>query len=161
MLVYGDGFAFAVKEPPGWKGDCEIARKYGVNIVFLPEAAESKSADVTIRVRVNDKTDEDTAADLQADRDTYKREYPQVQFDELAVSHPQYATFSEVFFLPGSFYEYVAYVNPGPKHHLLLSVAMSKARSAATPAELEAFRKVLGSLQVLSDSLKVVKPGVK
>ncbi|MEA2562944.1 MAG: hypothetical protein QOH06_4448 [Acidobacteriota bacterium] len=160
LLVYGEGFAFSVKEPWGWRGDIEAARKYGANIVFFPEAAESRSAEVTIRLRVNDKVDENTASDLEADRDSYKSEYPKVQFGKLDVRHPQYGTFSELFFQPGAFYEYVSYLNPGPKSKISISVAMSKARSAATKNELEAYEMVLGSLTVLSDSLEVIqKPG--
>lgn len=33
LLVYGEGFAFSVKEPHGWRGDIEAAQKYGANIV--------------------------------------------------------------------------------------------------------------------------------
>lgn len=157
LLVYGQGFAFSVKEPHGWKGDIEAAKKYEANIVFLPEAAESRSADVTIRLRVNPKVDENTAADLEADRSAYRQEYQKVQFGELRIRHPQYRTFSELFFQPGTFYEYVAYLNPGPKYKVTLSVAMSKARLAATESELEAYKAVLGSVRVISDSLHVIE----
>jgi hypothetical protein len=160
LLVYGEGFAFSVKEPRGWRGDIEAAQKYGANIVFFPEAAGSRSANVTIRLRVSQKVDENTAADLEADRDTYRREHPKVQFGELRIRHPQYGTFSELFFQPSAFYEYVSYLNPGPKYGIILSVAMSKARSAATESELEAYEAVLDSVTVVSDSLDVIKrPG--
>jgi hypothetical protein len=159
LLVYGDGFAFSVKEPPGWAGDTDAAKKFGTNIVFFPVDAAARAAHVTIRVRVNDKVNEDTAADLAADRDGYKRQFPKVQFGELKVRHSQYATFPEIFFQDGHFYEYVAYLNPGPKYQLLLSVAMSKEEAAATSSELEAFSTVLESLQLLSDNLTVIQPG--
>jgi hypothetical protein len=150
LLISGDGFAFAVKEPPGWRGDTEAgAAKYQSNVVFFPNAAESKAADVTIRVRLNDKADENTAADLQADMDGYRKQYPRVQFGEVATRHADYATFAKLFFQPGSFYEYTAYLNPGPKHPFTLSVVMSKAKSAATPAELATYETVLKSLKVL------------
>ncbi len=160
LLIYGEGFAFTVKEPLEWRGDIEAAQEYGANIVFFPEAAESKFADVKIRLRVTQKVDENTAADLEADREGYRREHPKVKFGELNVRHPQYGTFSELFFEPGSFYEYVSYLNPGPKYGVILSVSMSKASSAATKIELEAYEKVLGSVMIVSDSLKTIKePG--
>jgi hypothetical protein len=160
LLVYGEGFAFSVKEPRGWRGDIEAAQKYGANIVFFPEAAESRSANVTIRLRVSQKVDENTAADLEADRDAYRREHPQVQFGELRSRHLRYETFSALFYQPGTFYEYVSYLNPGPKYGIILSVAMSKVRSSATESELEAYEMVLDSVTVVSDSLDVIKrPG--
>jgi hypothetical protein len=151
LLISGDGFAFSVKEPEGWRGDTGAgAAKYQANVVFFPQAAESKAADITIRVRLNDKADENTAADLQADMDGYRKQYPRVQFGENPARHADYATFAKLFFQPGSFYEYTAYLNPGPKHPFTVSVAMSKANSAATPAELAAYETVLKSLKILA-----------
>jgi hypothetical protein len=65
-----------------------------------------------------------------------------------------------LFYQPGTFYEYVSYLNPGPKYGIILSVAMSKVRSSATESELEAYEMVLDSVKVVSDSLDVIKrPG--
>src|SRR5258706_8076291 len=66
LLISGDGFSFMVQEPPGWTGDTDRARTYGVSVVFFPNAAASKAADVTIRVRVDEKTQENLAEDLKA-----------------------------------------------------------------------------------------------
>jgi len=149
LLVYGNDFAFGVDEPDGWHGDTEAAERYSANIVFFPGSETSKAADVTIRVRVNDKVDENLAADLEADMQSYKKEVPGVAFGELDVKHPKYATFPKVFSKPGEFFEYIAYLNPGPEYPFHLSVAMSKKKTAATAEELAAYRKVLESLQLI------------
>ena len=31
LLISGDGFSFMVQEPPGWMGDTDSARPYGVS----------------------------------------------------------------------------------------------------------------------------------
>jgi hypothetical protein len=149
LIVYGDKWAFALAEPNGWHGDTEAARRYHVNIVFFPEDPSSRAADVTIRVRVNGKTDEDIAGDLAADMDEYRGKFPKVTFTELAVSHPRYQVVSKLMSVPGEFSEYVVYLNPGKGYPYVLSVAMSKAKVAASAEELVAFRKVLASLQFM------------
>jgi hypothetical protein len=150
LLISGDGFSFMVQEPPGWTGDTDRVRRYGVSVVFFPQLAASKAADVTIRVRVDEKTRENLAEDLTADLNGLRQQYPEIQSSELAVKHPAYATFPRLFYKPGSFFEYVAYLNPGPQYPFSVAVAMSKAKSAASPGELAAFESVLKSISVLS-----------
>ena len=150
LVVYGDAWAFMVSEPKGWHGDTgQVAQEYQVNIVFVPENAASRQADVTIRVRVNGKADESVADDLRADMDEYRTKYSKVKFADLKVDHPRYPLASKLFFVPGEFFEYVAYVNPGKGYSQVFSVALSKANEAATPTELAAYQKVLGSVMFM------------
>jgi len=150
LIVYGDGFAFAVKEPEGWHGDTDkIAAKYQVNVVFQ-SPMEPAAGDVTIRVRVNSKVDENTIEDLNYDMDGYKKQFSNVQFSNLSVVHPQYETFARTVFIPKKFYEYVAYLNPGPGKRVVLSVAMSKKGDPANDGEMKAFETVLKSVAWLS-----------
>jgi len=150
LLVYGKGFAFGVKEPDGWHGDTDkIAAQYHVNVVFQSPSEPPKD-EVTIRVRVNKKVDENTIEDLNYDMEGYKRQFPKVQFSDLNLAHSEYKTFAKVFFIPNQFYEYVAYLNPGPGKRFILSVAMSKKGGPATVDELKAYETVLRSITWLS-----------
>jgi len=146
LLIHGDNFVFKVWEPPGWTGDWSAAKDYEANMIFFPESAESKSFGMSIRIRVNSKQDEDLAQDLAADMEEYRKERPGVQFEDLAVRHPKYATAPKTFFKPSEWYEYVAYLNPGPGDPHIFSVSMSKKRKPATDSELAAFRRVLESI---------------
>jgi len=158
LIVYGSDFVFGVKEPEGWTGNSgEAATKYHVNIVFFPVAEPSRAADLTIRVRVNGKVDEDTAEDLKFDLQHYKKDYPKAVFSDLRALHPEYRTFSKLVYVPGDFYEYIVYVNPGPQSKIAFSVAMSKMSAPATPNELKAFESVLKSLVWLSNSATIQK----
>jgi len=97
LIVYGEGFSFMVKEPDGWRSDIgKIAGKYGANVVFLPSAQESRKLDVTIRVRVNQKQDENTIEDLNCDMQEYSQKYPEAEFSDLAAAHGEYATFAKL-----------------------------------------------------------------
>ena len=150
LMVYGTGFAFGVKEPTGWHGDTDNASKYAANILFYRRGESHGSAKALIRVRVGNKTDENTAEDLAYDMKGYKEKYPKIEFVELQVSHPSYAVFAKLFTLPKKFCEYVVYINPGPENSHLLSASMNTGKQPATEAELAAFREVIESLSMLS-----------
>jgi hypothetical protein len=154
LIVYGKDFAFTVKEPDGWRGDTgTLASKYQTNIVFLPDGEASRAQDVTIRVRVNTKTDENTTEDLNYDMQKYEKEFPAAQFSVLDVTHPEYKTFARTVFVPHVFWEYVAYLNPGPRKPLIFSVAMSKKNLPASDDELKAYKAILNSVQWFTSSV--------
>jgi hypothetical protein len=106
-------------------------------------------------VRLNDKEDEDTAADLKYDMDGYRAKYPKIQFVDFTVTHRTYLVMPKLFLLPGEFAEYVAYLNPGPKAKFLISASMNKQREQASAEELEAFRLVVQSLLFLTTNVNV------
>lgn len=150
LIVSGEGFAFGVKEPAGWKGDtAEGAAKFQTNVAFYRENETLDRPTTVIRVGISHKEDENTAEDLAFDMKGYQEEYPGVQFEALEVSHPSYRVFSKEFTLPGKFHEYVVYLNPGPETPYIFSVAMSPYQRAASADELEVFRAIVGSLTVI------------
>jgi hypothetical protein len=79
----------------------------------------------------------------------YRTRYAKVQFKNLSVTHPEYKVYPKLFSVPNEFYEYVAYVNPGPKTKLMFSVSMNRQKIEASVSEMEAYQKVIASLQML------------
>lgn len=150
LLVFGEGFSFSVKEPPNWKGDTENAARFDANVVLRESGKDIQGTHGLIRVRIDSKEDENTLADLEADMREYRERYAGIQFKNLEIKTPQYRCEAKIFFVPGKFYEYVAYVNPGPKKPFLFSVAMNIPRSEATDKELEAFRSTVQSLTLVT-----------
>jgi len=146
LLIRGPHAVFKVSEPPGWNGDWSAAQGYGADMIFFAESAESKAFEMNIRIRVGARHGEDPAKDLTAEMEMSRKEKPGVQFGDLAARHPKYATAAKTFFKPGEWYEYVAYLNPGPGDPHLFTVAMSKKSKPATDAELASFRLVLESI---------------
>jgi hypothetical protein len=57
--------------------------------------------------------------------------------------------YPKLFFVEGDFYEYVVYVNPGPRFCYMFSVAMGTGKGPASDAQLDAFRTVTASLLAL------------
>ena len=95
------------------------------------------------------KADEDTAQDLAYDMNEYRKRYPAVQFHDIAIPAGRYREFPKLFCVPGEFYEYLTYLNPGPSSTLFLSVTMNTGKRPAGNAELYAYRSVIGSLTVM------------
>jgi hypothetical protein len=149
LLVYGENFMFSVKEPPGWNGDTTNSQKFESNVVLHEAGQPLDSISGLIRVRVNTKVDENTRADLEEDMRAYKAQYPKVQFKDITARNPSYLCLAKVFYIPGEFYEYVAYVNPGSQKPVLFSVSMNTQKSEASAKELEAFKSTIYSLTLL------------
>jgi hypothetical protein len=154
LIVYGEHFSFAVSEPHGWNGDIEHAERFGANIVFHRSSETIDNASAFIRVRIDTKVDENTAADLKEDMSGYRKQYPKVEFQKVSVFHPKYPVFTKIFVVPDSFYEYVVYLNPGRKVPYLFSVSMNKHTNRATPDELAAFQQVVASISFLTTEVR-------
>ena len=149
LLVYGDDFIFGIKEPPGWKGDTASAGNFQSNVILHETGQPFKSVQGLIRIRVNDKVDENTSADLEEDARGYRAQYPKVQFKDLSVRNARYSCLAKVFFVPGVSYEYVAYVNPGAGKPFVFSVSMNSQKMEASGKEIEAYKSVVESLTLL------------
>jgi hypothetical protein len=147
LNVYGDGFAFEVKEPPGWFVDSTIASEFAASVIFYPTTRDPHSPGTpVIRVVVAKKISEDIGADLKHTIDYYRLRYHNVEVRDSAALHPRYRAYAKLFCLPGKFCEYVTYLNPGPASSFLLSVALTRPKHAATSIELAAYKRVVASL---------------
>jgi len=156
LMVYGEGFAFGVKEPQGWVGDIQNSSRFHANIIFYKKSETAENAKTLIRILVAKKADENTKADLEYDMEGYKSKYSNVKFKDIDVSHPKYKTFPKLFFVPDTFFEYVVYINPGEGIPQLYSVSMNTQKEEATKVELEAFRNIIRSILMISDDLEII-----
>lgn len=52
LIVYGEGFAFGVREPQGWVGDIQNSHKFGANIIFYRKSETIENAKALIRILV-------------------------------------------------------------------------------------------------------------
>jgi hypothetical protein len=149
LLIYGDKFLFSVKEPAGWKGDTAGAEKFQSNVVLHEATQPAESLDGLIRVRLNDKTDENISEDMEDDIRSYRAQYPQIRFKDIAIKNPAYPAVAKVFYVPGQFYEYVTYMNPGLGKPFIFSVSMNSQKSEATAKQLGAYESTVASLKLL------------
>lgn len=156
LIVYGEGFAFGVKEPQGWIGDIQNSSRFHANIIFYKKSETVENAKALIRILVARKADENTKADLEYDMEGYKSKYRNIKFKDIDVPHSAYKTFPKLFYIPDTFFEYVVYINPGEGVPQLFSVSMNKQKKEATNEELEAFRNIVRSILMISKDLKII-----
>jgi hypothetical protein len=149
LIIYGDNFMVSAKEPSGWKGDSTNASAYHVNLVFYRNNESIQNAKTVIRVLIANKTDENTIEDLKYDMESYRKQYPKVQFKDISVKHPEYMTFPKLFYVANSFYEYVTYLNPGTKHRYNISVSMNLQKTEATKEDMQAYSSIIESIKAL------------
>jgi len=150
FLVFGDGFSFSVKEPKGWTGDIESAKKYEANIIFYKDKTELESGGAIIQILAFTKQDEQTNKDLEADITSYKRDYPKAKLQNFDANHKEYKCFSKIVYVDKSFYQYIVYVNGGTKYKTGLSVAMNISKRPATPDELKSYLDIVTSLTIFA-----------
>jgi len=141
-------FSFSARKPAGWREDAEGAKKYQVNLVFVPEAEEARAGGATIQVSADHKFDENVALRIQSQIEAYRSRYPHLETGDLDAKHPRYTTFTKQVSQPGDFYQYIAFVNPGSLSPYVFYVSLTTRKAAPTAAEAAAFREVLESLEV-------------
>ena len=80
-----EGFAFVVKEPPGWFADTTIAHQFGADVIFYPAAGDPHSSlTPVIRVVVVKKTGEDIRSELNDYVEHYRGRFRNVELREAA-----------------------------------------------------------------------------
>jgi phosphatidylserine decarboxylase len=149
FLIYGDNFTVSVKEPNGWTGDSTNASSYRENLVFYPNNENIQNAKTVIRVLVAAKTDENTMEDLKFDMESYRKQYPKVQFKDVSVKHAVYETYPKLFYVDNSFYEYVTYLNPGKNYRYNIIVSMKVQKTEASKEDMQAYSSVIESIRAL------------
>jgi len=152
MIVYGDGFAFSVREPDGWIGHAPTDIGVG-NASFYRSTENAKTATTIIWVQVMDYDGPDVAGDLTADVDRFKTKYPNSTFEDLTAASPRYKTFGKLYLTAGEDPSYAVYVDPGPATKLYFIVTMQPLKRQATPDEIAAFDEVVASLMLMTASV--------
>ncbi|HET9342153.1 MAG TPA: hypothetical protein VFO25_04475 [Candidatus Eremiobacteraceae bacterium] len=152
MMVYGEGFAFWVREPDGWVGHAPSDVGVG-NASFYKSGETARNATTIIWVQVMDYDGPDVAGDLTADMGKWKTKYPNISFEDFAASNPEYKTFAKLYLIPGEDPSYAVYVDPGPAVKLYFIVSMQPIKRRAIPDEMAALEEVVASLRWMSSTV--------
>jgi hypothetical protein len=149
LLIQGENFSISVKEPMGWKGNSNDTAAGHGNLVFYRMNENLQNAKAVIRVLVANKTDENTNEDMKYDMESYRKQYPKVQFKDISMKHPEYSIYPKLFYVDNNFYEYVTYLNPGKKYPYIIAVSMNLKKNEASKENIEAYSSVIESVRAL------------
>jgi hypothetical protein len=86
---------------------------------------------------------------MEDDIRSYRAQYSKIQFKDIDTRNPAYPAVAKVFYVPGQFYEYVTYMNPGRGKPFIFSVSMNSQKWEATAKQLGAYESTLASLNLL------------
>lgn len=148
IIIYGDSFLFSIHEPIGWQGDVNSAKAYGANIIFYKKGDVVQNGGTFIQVFNYKKTDEEVNKDLEQDINVSKEKNHDLKQQNIEVKHKNYACFTKLIYVDKTFYQYMAYINPGSNFHNAFSVGMNISKRPATKEELTAFKAIVSSLVV-------------
>ena len=146
VTVKGKDYSLTVGTPEGWQADTATAKQYHGDILFTQKGDSGAGAKILLIVQ--HKFDENTNLLLDGDITNIRKQFPNLQLADLDVKHPTYPTFTKTLSQPGQFFQYEAYMNPGSIYPNVVYVGMSKAKEAAAPAELAAYKEIIQSLKV-------------
>jgi len=149
IAITGNGFIFTLKEPAGWICDTKLASEYKANAILYANEDSIKSGGALIQLSVFYKQDEFTDKDLEEDVNNYKTTYSNLQEANVDIVHPKYRTYGKLEYVPGDFYQYIIYLNPGYTYKYGLSAAMNVYKRPATVEELKAFKEIVSTLLML------------
>lgn len=148
-LVNTDSIKFRVGEPTGFMADVDNAAQFGANVILYTSLDNVNNGDAMIQVTGVTKKDVDSGKELEMEIAQYREDYPTLKEKELVTAHKLYKCFSSFLSVNGQFYKYITYVNPGDASKKVLIVIMYLPKREATGAELEGYKKVVESLEML------------
>jgi hypothetical protein len=153
VIVYGDGWAFAIREPKGWYVDIKSGSQDGLNAVVLPNGAAYGRADNWINAIVISKTDEDLSKDLSGDMNSYSKRFPGLKFEDYKPKTSSFSSIGKVYAHPSGIREYLVYLNPDRNAKVfilftLVTQGKGVSKFLTTYEELTGSFKWLGSIKI-------------
>ena len=148
IIIYGDSFLFSIHEPNGWHGDVDNAKNHNANIIFYKTKEDFKKGGTAIHVLTYKKADEEVNKDLEYEISTIKEKNHDLKQQNIDVYSKSNSCFSKLVYVENTFYQYIAYINPGAQFHNAFSVSMNISKRPASKEELAAFKEIISTLVV-------------
>ncbi len=149
IAITGNGFIFTLKAPAGWVCNTKLATEYKANAILYANEDSIKGGGALIQLSVFYKQDEFTDKDLEENINSYKEAYSNLQESNIDITHPKYRIYGKLEYVPGDFYQYIVYLNPGYNYKYGLAAAMNVYKRPATSEELQTFKEIVSSLLML------------
>ncbi|MDR3680668.1 MAG: hypothetical protein P4L41_11945 [Flavipsychrobacter sp.] len=149
VVITGNGFIFALKEPAGWECNTKTAEQYQANAILYANEDSIKSGGALVQLAVFLKQDEFTDKDLEENISSYRNEYSNLKEADTDIKHPTYRSYGKLEYVPSDFYQYIVFINPGQQYKYGFSVAMNIYKRPATTEELDAFKEIVSTLKMI------------
>lgn len=148
LEVRAAAYSFAVKEPPGWFADSTIARQFDADLILYPAFGNPHSPGTPVmRVIAHDNTGDTAGAALNRQAEQYRSRHRNVKLGPATVTHRRYPASAKRFCVAAEFCDYVTWLEPGTGGKALVSIILHRPGRAAAAAELDAYRRLVSSME--------------
>lgn len=152
----GDGWAFGVSAPSGWKFDCcDLATKHHANLLVFPDGWDDSDPDRVMVLVVWKKEHASVDVDWDADMRDYTTRFPDVKTEAFDVEAKNMSCRSAVYVGSDHQRDYVVFCDPGAEWRYRFGWSMSVRGEPEDLAKIAArFRSTIGSTTPLSLAIK-------
>ena len=164
-MVYGDGtdgngWAFAVTAPSGWKFDCcDLATKHHANLLVFPDGWDAGDPDRVMVLVVWKKDRASVDGDWEADAHAYTSRFPEVKTEAFDVQAKNLSCRSSVYIGADRLRDYVVFCDPGAEWRYRFGWSMTVRGDPADRSGIEArFCRTIGSTTPMSLAIKQSAP---
>ena len=142
------GFSYSFIKPNEWILDSTNAANYLAHVAIYKNKVDYDKGGLIIQILAFEKKDEKTNEDLDYDVNSYKARFSNLKQKEFPISHSVYTTYSKKVYVENSFYQYIIYINPGPKFKFGISAALNTNEKDVDKSDLELFKEIVKSIVV-------------
>jgi len=156
----GNGWAFAVTAPTGWKFDCcDLATKHHANLLVFPDGWDAGDPDRVMVLVVWKKDRASVDGDWQVDAREYTTRFPDVKSESFDVQAKNMSCRSTVYLGTDQLRDYVVFCDPGAEWRYRFGWSMTVRGDPADRAKIEArFRHTIGSTTPMSLAIQQSGP---
>ena len=156
----GNGWAYAVTAPTGWKFDCcDLATKHNANLLVFPDGWDEGDPDRVMVLVVWKKDRVSVDGDWQADASAYTEKFPGVKTEAFDVQVKNMSCRSALYIGADHLRDYVVFCDPGAEWAYRFAWSMTVRGDPADRPQIEArFRRTIGSTTPMSLAIKQSGP---
>jgi hypothetical protein len=153
LLIYGDGWAFNVKEPTGWRCHTEDAYRYQVNAYFCLGKKTFSKSPVVMHISVNSKRGEILQQKMDYDIAYYRKHHKKIELQEFPMSELAYEALSKKYTYDEKTIDYVCFLDPDKDSPLYLVFVLNGPKEESPKYEKD-FLSLIGSFFWLGGNVK-------
>ena len=150
--VMSGQYMYVVKPPAGWVGDMKNASEYQCDILIYPQSGKVTQDTPIVTIALWPKEQSvSVATELHNDMARWSKRYPNTSFQDFAVARKGFQSYAKIYFVPGVYTDYVAYLDPGAQLPYYFIVSLQPGhRPKADDFELGALTAIVKSLTPLA-----------
>jgi hypothetical protein len=156
LLIYGDGWAFNVKEPTGWRCHTEDAYRYRMNAYFCLGKKNIKKSPAIMHISVHSKGGDSIQQSISFDIEDYQKHSKTLDLQEFLIEGSDHELVSKKYVIDNKTADYVCFLDPGKDSPLYLVFVLHGPKGESAKYETD-FVSLVNSLRWMVGGSKGIK----